>query len=306
MPEKLVKTAARADSGEFSQVIEHTAATILAERKVGRIEGGSVNGGLVEFADVGRIAVVSDLHGDTQTLLRILDRLDFEKFLSDKKNKLIFLGDYVDRGSDSVGVLFSVCRLKGKYPDSVILMRGNHEAPAEFPFLPQNLPYEMQDRFGANAKTLYRRVMYLFRLMTLTTVVKDRLLLVHGGLPTETFDPLMISEAQETQVQNRIMEELLWNDPQPTKGWSPSHRGIGRYFGPDITQRWLKLTNARVVVRGHEPCDGFKVDHQGGVLTLFSSREAYPAFGVAYLLVDADKLVKVENGNDLVEYAVKL
>lgn len=304
MQEKLAEEVARAGSEEFSQVVEQAMTAMLAERNAGRIEGGMVRGGMVELAHVNKLAIVSDLHGDLQTLFHILDALG--DFLQDKGNKLMFLGDYVDRGSNSAGVLYAVCHLKGKHPDSVILLRGNHEAPAEFPFLPHDLPYEMEDRFGAPAKSLYKRVLSLFRLMTLAAIVGDRLLLVHGGLPTEDFDPRLIASAQENHVHDRMLEDLLWNDPRPAEGWMPSHRGIGRYFGPDITGRWLNATNTKVVVRGHEPCDGFKVDHQGKVLTLFSSKEAYPSFGAAYLLVDGIKLAKVQNASDLVQYAIRL
>lgn len=304
MSEKLASAAARAGPGEFSHAIEQATAAMVAERKAGRIEGGAVKGGLVELAGVSRLAIVSDLHGDSQTLFRILDGLG--DFLSDKSSKLVFLGDYVDRGNDSVGVLYSVCRLKGEYPDSVILMRGNHEAPAEFPFSPHDLPYEMKDRFGSSAKALYLQVLSLFRLLTLATKVGDRLLLVHGGLPTEEFDPDLIAGAHENHVHSRVMEELLWNDPRPLAGWAPSHRGIGRYFGPDITKRWLKATNTKAVARGHEPCAGFRLDHQEKVFTLFSSKEAYKGFGAAYLVIDGSALAKVQDASDLARYAVRL
>ncbi|MEM3160077.1 MAG: metallophosphoesterase family protein [Nitrososphaera sp.] len=304
MWEKLEREAARAGPDGFSQVVEQATAAMLAERSAGMMEGGLVKGGLVELACVNKLAVVSDLHGDSQTLFRILDALG--DFLQDKGNKLVFLGDYVDRGSDSACVLYSVCHLKSKHPDSVVLMRGNHEAPAEFPFSPHDLPYEMEDRFGAFAKPLYKQVLSLFRLMTLATTVNGKLLLVHGGLPTEESDPQAIAGAQENHVRSRALEELLWNDPQPAGGWAPSHRGIGRYFGPDVTERWLRATNTQVVVRGHEPCDGFRVDHHGRVLTLFSSKEAYQSFGAAYLVAGGKELAKVQDASDLARYAIRL
>lgn len=306
MPDKPAPSTTRIGPDEFSQALRQSTEAMLAERREGRIEGGSVRGGLTEIGDVGRLAVIGDLHGDTSTLFRILDGIGVDDFLSDRRNKLIFLGDYVDRGSDSVGILHSVCMLKGKYPHSVILMRGNHEAPAEMPFSPHDLPYEMQDRFGSAAKELYMQTLSLFRLLTLAVVVRDRLLLVHGGLPTEISDPSAITHAQESHMQSRVMEELLWNDPRPIEGWMASGRRIGRYFGPDVTARWLRSTNAKVVVRGHEPCSGFKLDHTGRVFTLFSSREAYPAFGAAYLMIDGDRLAKVKNAADLAQHAIRL
>lgn len=306
MPNWLARSPTSIGPDEFSQALRQSAGAMFSERNEGRIEGGSVRGGLVELGEVGRLGVIGDLHGDAQTLSKILDGIGADDFFSDSKNKLIFLGDYVDRGSDSAGVLYSVCSLKGKYPHSVVLMRGNHEAPAELPFSPHDLPYEMQDRFGSAAKGLYRQTLSLFRLMTLAVVVGDRLLLVHGGLPTEIFDPSAISHAQEDHTQSRVMEELLWNDPRPIEGWAASGRGIGRYFGPDVTERWLRSTNAKAVVRGHEPCSGFKLDHGGRVFTLFSSKEAYHAYGAAYLMAGGDRLAKVKNAADLVEHAIRL
>lgn len=306
MPNRLARFPTSIGPDEFSQAMRQSTEAMFFERNEGRIEGGSVKGGLVELGEVGGLAVIGDLHGDTPTLFQILDGIGADDFLSNSKNKLIFLGDYVDRGSDSTGALYSVCSLKGKYPHSVILMRGNHEAPAELPFSPHDLPYEMQDRFGPAAKDLYRQALSLFRLMTLAVVVDNRLLLVHGGLPTEVSDASAISHAQEDHPQSRVMEELLWNDPRPIEGWAASGRGIGRYFGPDVTERWLSSTNAKAVVRGHEPCSGFKLDHGGRIFTLFSSKEAYPAYGAAYLMAGGDGLVEVKNAADLVQYAIRL
>ena len=53
--------------------------------------------------------------------------------------------------------------------------------------------------------------------MLLTTIIQKLLLLVHGGLPTievtTTNYRSHIANAQENILQNRIMEEILWNNP---------------------------------------------------------------------------------------------
>ena len=121
------------------------------------IAGGQINGGLVEVHDLENLVVISDLHGDSKSLYRVLCNINYEQFLSRELNKLVFLGDYIDRGSDSLGIMYSVCYLKNTYPDSVILMRGNHEAPAEFPFSPHNFPYDIEDRFGNRWKRSIKR-----------------------------------------------------------------------------------------------------------------------------------------------------
>jgi diadenosine tetraphosphatase ApaH/serine/threonine PP2A family protein phosphatase len=302
-------SAAWAGASDFIQKIEQATAALQAERQMKGIAGGRVEGGLVEIHELENLAVISDLHGDSYSLFRILDEINYEKFLSRPKNKLVFLGDYVDRGSDSVSVIYAVCHLKHAYPDSVVLMRGNHESPAEFPFPSHDLPYRIKERFGNSGRDVYGRLLSMFKLLTLATVVPDRLLLVHGGLPTE--DAVIanfhkaIATAQDSHVRSRVLEELLWNDPRRldgAPGWEPSRRGIGRHFGSGITRRWLNATNTKAIVRGHEPCQGFRLDHDDTIMTLFSCREAYPAFKAAYLLLSAIQLHKIGDAKDLVAY----
>src|SRR5687767_4412188 len=167
-----------------------------------------VRGGLVEIHDLENLVVISDLHGDSKSLFRILSEINYEQFLSNPMNKLVFLGDYVDRGSDSIGVMYSVCHLKAAYPDSVVLMKGNHEAPAEFPFSSHDLPYEIEKRFGGRGKEVYQKLLSMFRLLTLATVVRQDLLLVHGGPPTEEANTKSIAAAQENHIKSRVFEEL--------------------------------------------------------------------------------------------------
>jgi protein phosphatase len=283
---------------------------LVAERKRSTMAGTAVNGSLVEITDYDNIAIISDLHGDTKSLFTILDGIGYEAFLSNPRNKMVFLGDYVDRGSDSIGVLYAVCYLKHAHPDSVVLMRGNHEAPSEFPFSSHDLPYELEDRFGAPAKAIYRKALSLFRLLSLAVVVQGRLLLVHGGLPTGAVSDYRqaIAAAQESHVKDRVMEELLWNDPRPIVDgeWEPSWRGLGRHFAGAVTKRWLVRTGTKVVVRGHEPCHGYRVDHHGMVLTLFSCKEAYPNFGAAYIVASRQEIDSVKNADDLARFVKKL
>jgi protein phosphatase len=220
-------------------------------------------------------------------------------------NKLVFLGDYVDRGSDSVGVMYSVCHLKSEYPGSVVLMRGNHEAPAEFPFPSHDLPYNIEERFASRGREVYHKLLSMFRMLALAAVVKKKLLLVHGGLPTEDANLESIATAQEGHIRNRMLEELLWNDPRQIDsqpGWEMSRRGLGRHFGSCISRRWLQASNTKAILRGHEPCQGFRLDHGDMVMTLFSCREAYPKFKAAYLMLDSGQLATVNNARDLSRY----
>jgi len=68
-----------------------------------------------------RQIALSDLHGCNQTFLAMLDRLAFSK-----ADTLYLLGDYVDRGPDSKGVIDTIWRLQAEGYTVECLM-GNHE-----------------------------------------------------------------------------------------------------------------------------------------------------------------------------------
>lgn len=49
-----------------------------------------------------------------------------------------------------------------------------------------------------------------------------------------------------------LMCELLWSDPQAPAGRSPSKRGVGVAFGPDVTRHFLEDNKLQLLVRSHE------------------------------------------------------
>lgn len=69
-----------------------------------------------------RIFVIGDIHGCLRKLLLLMDRIDARPGM----DQLVFLGDYIDRGEDSPGVLDYLLEVRDRYPDTVFLM-GNHE-----------------------------------------------------------------------------------------------------------------------------------------------------------------------------------
>jgi serine/threonine protein phosphatase 1 len=71
---------------------------------------------------------IGDVHGCLAKLRRLLARIEAHR--ADKPARLIFLGDYIDRGPDSRGVIEFIMALQHQRPDSVICLRGNHEAIA--------------------------------------------------------------------------------------------------------------------------------------------------------------------------------
>lgn len=69
------------------------------------------------------IYAISDIHGNNKALNNVLTKID----LSNKNNKLICLGDYIDRGKDSKSVLYKLMELDKNYPNQVVILMGNHD-----------------------------------------------------------------------------------------------------------------------------------------------------------------------------------
>ena len=68
------------------------------------------------------------------------------------------------------------------------------------------------------------------------------------------------------------MCELLWSDPQPQPGRSPSKRGVGTQFGPNVTKNFLEKNDLDYIIRSHEvKADGYEVAHDGKCITVFSA-----------------------------------
>ncbi len=72
---------------------------------------------------VERVFIVGDIHGCLDMLERLLDKIDWNPDCGDR---LIFLGDYIDRGENSKGVLDLLVDISARSPFVQFLI-GNHE-----------------------------------------------------------------------------------------------------------------------------------------------------------------------------------
>jgi serine/threonine protein phosphatase 1 len=70
-----------------------------------------------------RTFVVGDIHGRCAQLLNLLDMLPRDP----ETDKLVFLGDLIDRGADAPGCVSHIMQMCRENPQRVICLRGNHE-----------------------------------------------------------------------------------------------------------------------------------------------------------------------------------
>ncbi len=69
-----------------------------------------------------KIFAIGDIHGYHAKLRDLLDRLPYQP----GRDRLVFLGDYINRGQDTAKVLDLLCEMRERDP-SIITLMGNHE-----------------------------------------------------------------------------------------------------------------------------------------------------------------------------------
>jgi len=300
----LVEEALSVQSSGFIEAVDK--AMSLLRNEDGRVGNLTIVNRLVKLEPLGEALVIGDLHGDFESLIIILQTSGFvEKMEKTKEATLIFLGDYGDRGDKSAEIYYAILKLKLAFPGQVVLLRGNHEAPKDLLGYPHDLPFQFQNRFGEDWKMAYEKTRALFAYLYNAVFVEDRYLMVHGGVSPEIRSLQDIAQAQENRNE-ALLEDLLWSDPdENVRGISSSPRGAGKLFGKKVTKEVLGKLNAKILIRGHESSDeGFKIDHDGKVLTLFS-RKGSPYFNRygAYLQLPLSE--KFENAQQLIQWIHK-
>jgi len=306
-----VRCALETDCDHFNQLADEAMHLLSAEN--GRIGNLDIEGRLVNVEPKGQAVIIGDLHGDLESLVDILKGSSFlERMNRNHDGLMIFLGDYGDRGAYSVEIYYVVLRLKLLFPEQVVLMRGNHElfwahggqddlAPS-----PHDMPVQFQARFGERGDEAYGKIRNLFEHLYSALLVQERYLMIHGGLSEKARQPEDFAYAHASYPKVRLLEDMLWSDPDDSiNGVRESPRGAGKLFGENVTENVLGRFGVKILIRGHEPCEeGYKINHSGRVLTLFSSKGS-PYFNShgAYLEVDLSR--RFDNAKQLVPYTHK-
>jgi protein phosphatase len=264
-------------------------------------------GRLVYMPPYGEAVIIGDIHGDLLSLKHMLFEMDLLEKASQRNNiRLVFLGDYGDRGAYSPEVYYIILTLKSMFPEKILLLQGNHEGPEDLLAHPHDLPHHLRRKFGSDWLTVYTELSKLFRRFYTAVIVEGKLIMLHGGVPSEASNLDDLAFAYKKHPFKRHLEEILWSDPlDDIKGKYPSPRGAGYLFGEDITLRFLEILKVKFIIRGHEPAQyGYKFNHGGKILTLFS-RKGAPYFNsrAAYLTLNLSR--NFETSKDLEEYIRK-
>lgn len=244
---------ANQDTDEFISLCESTVSYFLAEPSLLRLEPP--------------ILLFGDLHGQFQDLLYFL-----QTYGCAPSRNLLFLGDYVDRGSYSVEILTLLFSLKQLYPRNVHILRGNHEEKIQNSvggFLQECLTKYSQKAWDAANKVLH--------VLPIAAIIGNEIFCVHGGLSPNLTKLSQIEHIERPCAipSEGLLCDLLWADPNPDKhegGWMNNHLRLCSYFyGPDVAHEFLDAHNFRFMVRAHQVVDRGYEWYTDRVLTLFSA-----------------------------------
>jgi hypothetical protein len=295
-----IKQGFQADADEFATLMATVKQALQTE--LGAREGsGMVR---IDPESVKSVVVIGDIHGDLVSLTHILKQPEVAE-----ADRIVFLGDYGDRGDESVVTYFVVFTLKALLNgnERVTLMRGNHEGPPDLRFSPHELPFYFVQRFGEQGKELYRALKDLWSYLPYATLIAGRYMLIHGGVPCHVSSLNEVAYARDSHPASSTLKELLWNDPIEGNGCFESFRGAGNLFGRNVTAEFLCMANVTAVIRSHEFCEGVETRHEGKILTVFSRKgEPYYNTKAAYLLLDEELLRESQDAYTLARRAARV
>nr|CAD2170645.1 unnamed protein product [Meloidogyne enterolobii] len=223
------------------------------------------------------VNICGDLHGQFNDLMRIMDSEGFPHCRS-----YLFLGDYVDRGAQSVELILFMLACKVRYPKNFYMLRGNHETSSinkSYGFYKNVLDLYRSDQ-------LYDAFNKVFDCMPLAALISGRILCMHGGLSPPMLEAknLKVIDAIERPLpdslinpaNNQMAVDLLWADPDVNVPlFAANRRGVGHIFGQEVIDRIRTRFGVDLIIRAHQVVlDGhefFNGTPDSGLITLFTA-----------------------------------
>ena len=242
--------------------------------------------------------ICGDIHGQFYDLLQLFELGGYPP----DKNYL-FLGDYVDRGRQSIETICLLFAYKVKYPENFFMLRGNHECSSI------NRIYgffdECKRRYSVK---LWKNFIDCFNCLPIAAVIDDTIFCCHGGLsPDLVFIDQIKSIIRPTDVpEYGMLCDILWSDPDKNIGdsYGPNERGISCTFSKKILAEFLKDNRLELLCRAHQVVEeGYEFFGNKKCVTIFSAPNYCGMFdnSGAIMVVDENlkcsfKIIKCKQG----------
>ncbi|XP_050745481.1 serine/threonine-protein phosphatase beta isoform isoform X2 [Drosophila biarmipes] len=211
------------------------------------------------------LIICGDIHGQYTDLLRLFEYGGFPPAAN-----YLFLGDYVDRGKQSLETICLLLAYKIKYPENFFLLRGNHECASI------NRIYGFYDECKRryNVK-LWKTFTDCFNCLPVAAIIDEKIFCCHGGLSPDLQGMEQIRRLMRpTDVPDTgLLCDLLWSDPdKDVQGWGENDRGVSFTFGVDVVSKFLNRHELDLICRAHQVVeDGYEFFARRQLVTLFSA-----------------------------------
>ena len=232
------------------------------------------------------IIICGDIHGQYRDLIRLFDFGG-----SPQKKQYLFLGDYVDRGKNSIECIALLLAYKVKYPKSIYLLRGNHESEMI------NRTYGFYDECKRRYNLrIWKIFSDCFNWLPISALINTRILCMHGGLSPDLHELNNIKQiVRPTEVPDKgLLCDLLWSDPEKDcEDWAPNSRGISVLFNEELIEQALDELDIDLICRAHQVVEcGYEFFAQRKLVTVFSAPNYCGEFdnAGAFMTVDKDLL----------------
>ena len=211
------------------------------------------------------VIVCGDIHGQFYDLVEL-----FRTGGEIPNSRYVFLGDYVDRGYNSVETLELLLCLKLKHPSHITLLRGNHESrQISFTY---GFYEEISRKYGNTNPWKY--FTDVFDYMAIGAIIEGKILCIHGGLSPciSTIDQVRLINRKTEIPHDGAFCDIMWSDPDDIETWLMSSRGAGWIFGSRVVQEFNYLNDLTLICRAHQlVMEGFKYWFNEGLVTVWSA-----------------------------------
>ena len=187
---------------------------------------------------------LGDVHGQYYDLLRIFEYGGFPP-----EANYLFLGDYIDRGKQSIETVVLLLCYKIKYPENFFLLRGNHEC-AQI-----NRIYGFYDECKRRYSIrLWKVFSDVFNCLPVAALIDEKIFCMHGGLSPELRNLEQIKNIMRpTDVPDTgLLCDLLWSDPERgVEEYGDNDRGVSFTFGENVVRKFNTKHDLDLICRAH-------------------------------------------------------
>ena len=211
------------------------------------------------------VKIVGDIHGQYNDLIRLFEMCGFPP-----SSNYLFLGDYVDRGKQSLETILLLLCYKLKFPENFFILRGNHECAN----VTRVYGFYDECKRRCNIK-IWKTFVDTFNCLPIAAIVAGKIFCVHGGLsPSLQHMDDIRQIARPTDVPDYgLLNDLLWSDPADMdQDWESNERGVSYCFGKNVIIDFLARHDFDLVCRAHMVVeDGYEFFNDRVLVTVFSA-----------------------------------